>query len=176
VTRLNWFGVALQVGGVLGAAYLLLRLRENITLRPVVPLSWFRAAWRWFRRVILRRPVKTTSGYGRGTFGLGGTLTARGHSVQQVMPGDLDTAEQIEWLEAWMRRLEQGQNALSDEVGTLAGTTGRNLEGAKSELRQFVYESVSQVQAEFRALLGGDIAWEVFFLLAIAVGTVLAVV
>jgi hypothetical protein len=39
-TSLHWFGVALQVVGLLGAMALLLRLRERVTGGEVVPLSW----------------------------------------------------------------------------------------------------------------------------------------
>jgi hypothetical protein len=178
MSGLNWVGVLMQVVGLVLAMFLLLRLRELVTGRAVV-VPWGRIARRKFSefaRRVLRRPPPSRV-IDMGASGLG-VMTASGHVTvtRGAMPAELSLEERVQHLDSFVRDLEGRSNALDTEIHNLKATVDAEVGKVRKYAEQRVNEAVDQVRAEFRLLVGQDIAWEVLSLVLVAVGVVLAVV
>jgi hypothetical protein len=167
----RYLGMGLQVGGLIAAGWLLVRLREHITGRG----AWPRTAWRrmasWLRRLwarVRRRPVNAIvrAGGAHGSVSVSGT--ARATKMTGAMPNGLTVAQQISWLDQFVRDLEDRHNDLHAEVGRESAERNR----AVREVRNAMREAVEDVRREFRELIGRDVGWEILALGAIAVGVV----
>ena len=173
---LNWLGIGLQVVGLLGAMLLLARLRETVTGREVVPLSWGREGRRWLRVHVLRRKPPTQYAHAQAAQAYGFAGTAHAATTRRAMPGGLALTDQVAWLDGYLRDVESKVNDLSSEVWHQASAQDDAVNAARDYAEKEIRGAVEDVRAEVRQLVGKDVGWEIVSLLVVAVGVVLSVV
>jgi tetrahydromethanopterin S-methyltransferase subunit G len=176
----NWLGVAVQVLGLLGAMFLLARLRETVTGREGALLRWGRASWRRLRNLTLRLlghtppppTVRAHAGVAQGF----GSLTAEAHGVTNIgpMPGGLALSDQVAYVDERVRQVEHKVNDLWSKVWRQANAQDNAVKAAREYAENEISKAVTDVRSEIRQLVGQDVGWEIGFLAAVAVGLVLA--
>jgi tetrahydromethanopterin S-methyltransferase subunit G len=173
----NWFGIGLQVVGLLGAMYLLARLHETVTGHQVIALRWIRTAWRHVRvftlRLLGRRPGPVTVEAEPATIKLS-AVPVGVTTTQAPMPDGLAVHAQIAWLENYVRSVEARHNDLSLEVRRQANAQDDAVRAARSHAEREISKAVDEARSEFRRLVGQDIGWEIVYLTTVAIGVVMA--
>lgn len=177
MTWVNCAGVVLQVVGLFLAMFLLARLRETVTGHEVAPLRWGRLAWRRLRRLgrwmLCRKPTTHVLQLG-GTSSGKSTLSAQATVTRGPMPPELGSAEQVAWLEQFIRDVERRHNELSAEIGRQVAALNAADDTTRRHAEQLMRQAVEDVRTEFRTLVGNDVGWEAFSLVLVAVGVIMA--
>jgi tetrahydromethanopterin S-methyltransferase subunit G len=169
----NWLGVGMQVVGLIGAIYLLARLKEDVTRRQVLVLHWLRRLRIIALRLVGRTPAPHEVRAGI-SLGLGFQGRAHGVATRGPMPDGLGLDGRVAWVEEYVRDLERKHNELSSEVWRQAGAQEASVRDARRHAEEEISKAVADVRSEVRQLIGQDVGWEILALFVIVVGIALA--
>jgi hypothetical protein len=173
----NWLGVGLEVVGLLGAMYLLARLKETVTGRQVMVLRWVRVGWShvlaFVRRLLRRRPAPITINLEPATLRLEASPLGVTRSYP-LMPDGLTVEARVAWLYDFVRDLESRHNDLTVEVVRQASVQRDAVQAVRADAQKEIRQAVDEARVEVRKLVGQDVGWEIWWLAVVVAGVVLS--
>jgi hypothetical protein len=177
MSTVNCVGVVLQVLGLVLGMWLLGRLHVSVTRRELRVFGWGRSAGSNIARFfhwLFRRPGKKAMVYIEGAdtaigdVGVPHVTTGRG-----PLPAG-SAEERIKWLDDFVHDVDAKHNELSRQVWELTGTLNQEVSALRQYAEERIDKAVDAARADFRALVGKDLGWEVVSLGMIALGVLLA--